>query len=68
MIVLCSLICRPIGAEEYSLFPVPDGMALRIQFWINVFTLYSNNQMIIHDTDIAAMFMEEFDRIYEMRQ
>ncbi len=44
-------MCRSIGAEEHPLFPVPDGMALRIQFWINVFTLYSNHQMIIHDTD-----------------
>ncbi|MBN2030507.1 transglycosylase SLT domain-containing protein [bacterium] len=51
IIALLSLIPRPIGSEELPLFPVPDGMALQIQFWINVFTLYSDHQMIIHDAD-----------------
>ncbi len=65
MITLWSLIGRPISAEELLLFPVPDGMTLRVQFWINVFTLYSNHQMIIHDADKPERIYKVVDlRVY----
>ncbi len=49
--VLWSLVKPLMGTDEPNLFSIPDGMELRTQFWINVFTIYSNHQMIIHDTD-----------------
>ena len=31
--------------------PVPDGMRMRMQFWVDVFTKYSQHQAVLHDVD-----------------
>ncbi len=39
------------GAENNSSLPVPRGLELQVQFWVNVYTKYSISQRIIHDGD-----------------
>ncbi|MCJ7812763.1 lytic transglycosylase domain-containing protein [bacterium] len=51
IIVLWGFVKSLMGTEKPILFSIPDEMELRTQFWINIFTKYSNHQMIIHDTD-----------------
>ncbi len=38
-----------INAEE--LFPEPKALRSNVKFWTNVYSLYSNNEIIIHDKD-----------------
>ena len=45
--------------EQTEYFPVARNLRLRVQFWINVFTRYSQNQYIIHD-------MQKPERIYRV--
>ena len=51
LMVMCIGIRSANGYETINPFPVPEGMELRVQFWINVFTKYSVDQQIIHDGD-----------------
>jgi membrane-bound lytic murein transglycosylase D len=39
------------SSKRVGPFPVPDGMQLRVQFWVNVFTQYSVEQAVFFDAD-----------------
>ena len=39
------------GSKRVGSFPVPTGMELRVQFWVNVFTQYSVDQAVFFDAD-----------------
>ena len=45
------LLADPLGVVYSPQFETPRGMELQVQFWVNVFTRYSINQVIIHDCD-----------------
>ena len=34
-----------------ELFPEPEALSSNVKFWINVYSLYSTNEIIIHDSD-----------------
>lgn len=48
------------GAEAET-FPIPSGMEGHVAFWESIFTVYSTNQIVIHDSDHAQ-------RIYSVLQ
>ncbi|HDQ00407.1 MAG TPA: lytic transglycosylase, partial [bacterium] len=52
IILLCFLFSYPplFGFDE-DLFPVPEILKPNVNFWVNIFTLYHSNQVVIHDAD-----------------
>lgn len=50
-LLVLMLFADELGVARSSDFEIPNGMELRVQFWVNVFTRYSINQVIIHDSD-----------------
>lgn len=42
-------------------FAVPDGMKDRVQFWIDVYTKYTNDQGLIHDSKYLHLIYETVD-------
>jgi len=51
MISLGLLAALPLAAERIGSFPVPEGLELRVQFWVNVYSRYTLDQRVIHDRD-----------------
>jgi len=49
IVILFALPTR--STENSNPFPVPQGLELQVQFWINIYTKYSIYQRIIHDGD-----------------
>ncbi len=51
-IIFVFLLTLPVaGSKQVGPFPVPEGMELRVQFWVNVFTQYSIDQVVFFDAD-----------------
>lgn len=48
---LCLWASLPLAAEGIGSFPVPEGLELRVQFWVNVYSRYTLDQRVIHDRD-----------------
>jgi membrane-bound lytic murein transglycosylase D len=53
--LICTLICLSTfsskAEKRIGPFPIPEGMELRVQFWVNVFTQYSIDQTVLFDAD-----------------
>ena len=48
---IISILCFPFkGNCDSVLFPVPQGMENHVQFWVDVFTQYSTDQVLIFDS------------------
>ncbi len=47
------------GSDE--IFPVPDNLKPNVEFWIKVYTLYSSDQIIIHDSEDLRIIYEVVD-------
>lgn len=63
---------RPWRAPQYSkqqsalgytedTFKVPAGLEPQVNFWISIYSKYSTQQGVIHDTDNVEMIFEEID-------
>lgn len=48
--LICLNLQSVVSAVRTDRFPVEDGMKLQVQFWINIFSRYSNYKQIIHDS------------------
>jgi membrane-bound lytic murein transglycosylase D len=57
MLVFAFSVLLAVPAQGATLFPRPPEMEHQIRFWRNVFTVYSQDQTVIHDT-------VDLDRIY----
>lgn len=56
----CLTVIQGFGLSiNEDVFPIPENLKSNIQFWIKVYTLYTSDQLIIHDS-------EELDRIYRV--
>ncbi len=61
-IIFCfNLIQTTAICADKQIFPVPENLKPNIEFWKNVFTLYSQNQVIIHDAENLDIVFEIFD-------
>ncbi len=49
LFLLCGVSSARLAGREA--FPVPKGMDMRVQFWIDVFTRYSIAQSLFHDSE-----------------
>ncbi|UCE07107.1 MAG: transglycosylase SLT domain-containing protein [bacterium] len=47
--------------EHNKFFPVPDNLKPNVEFWIKVYTLYSSDQIIIHDSEDLRIIYEVVD-------
>lgn len=54
-------IFAQVVTESNTLFPLPDNLKPNVEFWIKVYTLYSSNQVIIHDSDDLMIIYEVID-------
>ena len=53
------IILPSLGAAET--FPAPDELEPNIEFWVNIFSTYSQNQVLIHDADNLNIIYEIVD-------
>ncbi|MCK5148379.1 transglycosylase SLT domain-containing protein [bacterium] len=49
LLLFCSEL--PVGADNREVFPVPQGLELRVQFWVNIYSHFTLDQRVIHDRD-----------------
>jgi len=56
--------CLYTPVHGKNVFPVPEGMKERVEFWVDVFTLYTRDQEIIHD----AVYPERIYRILDFSE
>ena len=46
---------------DENLFPIPENIKPSIRFWVNAYTLYNSNQIIIHDSENLEIIYEVID-------
>ena len=49
ILLLMLIPCLGIAGDQTD-FPVPKQLEPNVEFWVHVFTLYSENQVVIHDS------------------
>ncbi|HEX9973257.1 MAG TPA: LysM peptidoglycan-binding domain-containing protein [bacterium] len=49
------------AAENQDNFPVPEILKPNVDFWIKVYTLYSSEQIVIHDTENLNIIYQVVD-------
>ncbi len=59
ILFLLSLLVTYPSRGAVESFPVPDVLETNVEFWVNIFSLYSENQVVIHDA-------ENLDIVYEI--
>lgn len=60
LLATCLIVIQGKGLTiDENVFPIPENIKPNIQFWIKVYTLYTSDQIIIHDS-------ENLDRIYKV--
>jgi len=60
LLATCLTVIQGYGLTvDESVFPIPENLKPNIQFWIKVYTLYTSDQVIIHDS-------ENLERIYKV--
>lgn len=63
---------RPFRAPDYSgqdkalgygteVFAVPKGLEPQVRFWVDIYSKYTTDQGVIHDTENVALLYEEMD-------
>jgi len=50
-----------MAGSESELFPIPENLRDNIEFWKNVYTLYDQDQIIIHDSQNLNIVYEIYD-------
>lgn len=59
LLLLCILACAPVRADET--FPQPPELQPDIDFWVDIFTRYTTNQGVLHDSRNLAVVYEHLD-------
>lgn len=57
-IICINLIHAQTSDNSDKLFPVPDNLKPNVDFWLKVYTLYSSDQVIIHDSEDLRIIYE----------
>ena len=52
---------QALPVDAHPTFPMPDGLEPTVEFWVNVFTLYSTHQVIVHDSSRPWVIHEVLD-------
>jgi len=61
MVFCINLIYSQSSNESNDLFPVPDNLKSNVEFWIKIYTLYSTDQIIIHDSEDLRVIYQVVD-------
>jgi len=62
IILICiNLIQAQSPGETARLFPLPDNLKPNVDFWIKIYTLYSSDQIVIHDAEDLRIIYEVVD-------
>ena len=59
LFLLFTLLSGPLSADET--FPQPPQLQPDVDFWVDIFTLYTTNQGVLHDTRNLAVVYEHID-------
>ena len=53
IVIVCFFVSKCLCSvlADTNPFRIPEGMEMRVQFWVDVFTKYSIHQHVIHDAD-----------------
>jgi membrane-bound lytic murein transglycosylase D len=62
-VMSCNLMFAQMSQENNTstLFPLPENLKPNVELWIKVYTLYSNKQVILHDSDDLGIIYEVID-------
>ncbi|MDJ0813467.1 MAG: LysM peptidoglycan-binding domain-containing protein [Woeseiaceae bacterium] len=58
-LIVLLLLGQPAAANE--LLPVPDGMQPDVDFWVDIFSLYTTDQGVLHDNRNLGVVYERVD-------
>jgi membrane-bound lytic murein transglycosylase D len=58
------LISGAAAASSKNPFPMPPGLKPQVEFWKNIFTIYSTNHVVIHDRDVLGRVYSVLDFSY----
>ena len=47
--------------HDTNLFPIPEALEPQVNFWVNIYSKYSLNQHVIHDSRNLSVIYEVFD-------
>ena len=59
LFLLLTLLGSPVSADET--FPQPPQLQPDVDFWVDIFTRYTTNQGVLHDTRNLAVIYEHID-------
>jgi len=59
LFLLFALLCGPVVADET--FPQPPQLQADVDFWVDIFTRYTTNQGVLHDSQNMAVVYEHID-------
>jgi membrane-bound lytic murein transglycosylase D len=59
LFLLLTLLGSPVAADET--FPQPPQLQPDVDFWVDIFTRYTTNQGVLHDTRNLAVVYEHID-------
>ena len=59
LFLLLTLLGSPAAADET--FPQPPQLQPDVDFWVDIFTRYTTNQGVLHDTRNLAVVYEHID-------
>jgi membrane-bound lytic murein transglycosylase D len=59
LFLLFTLLSSPVSADET--FPQPQQLQPDVDFWVDIFTRYTTNQGVLHDTRNLAVVYEHID-------
>ncbi|HDK36225.1 MAG TPA: hypothetical protein ENG82_04880, partial [Bacteroidetes bacterium] len=48
-------------SHDAALFPIPKALEPQVNFWIKIYSKYSLNQQVIHDSRNLSVIYEVFD-------
>jgi membrane-bound lytic murein transglycosylase D len=59
LFLLFAMLCGPVVADET--FPQPPQLQADVDFWVDIFTRYTTNQGVLHDSRNLAVVYEHID-------
>lgn len=59
LFLLFTMLCGPVVADDT--FPQPPQLQADVDFWIDIFTRYTTNQGVLHDSRNLAVVYEHID-------
>jgi membrane-bound lytic murein transglycosylase D len=61
--VVCIALTPRVGGATDSLFPTPEGLEPAVRFWVDTFTRYEHDDVVIHDRVEPGLVFDVVHRV-----